>query len=397
MEAWLIMRKPITKKLTLIISALLIVSGGIGLVKTFINSEHKSDTSDTTNRTQNGTKERALIVASSTEILDTSSDKRPLIKKLDELPSAVSKSAITIKIAESHYQPYVQLGGSFFSRAGKTSGMATTDLLIPIWQNNLTDLVFADLRLNDRSDVPFEGNMHLGYRHLSPESQQMFGVYVAFDRKKTKTKNYFNQLTFGGEYWHKNWFFGGNIYRPIGNTTRKIDESNEEVISGGSISTIKKMTNEKALPGVDGEVGYEFKEGLVGYVGGYYFGASDVNTVCGPRARLAYDLSLDNGKRILGIFDKVGLEVGVQKDKVRGTVVYLSANVRIGWLPQKQTVLQGVSRHMVDPVRRDIDIVTGTEQRQDVQRRQQPPAAPAPAPVPAPDSDSSDDTVSSAG
>ncbi|EKE01812.1 MAG: hypothetical protein ACD_21C00049G0002 [uncultured bacterium] len=113
------------------------------------------------------------------------------------------------------------------------------------------------------------------------------------------------------------------------------------------------------MPGVDAEVGYELRDGLVGYVGGYYFGANNVSTVCGPRARVTYDWSLASGRRILGVFDKVGLEAGVQNDKPRGTIAYLSANVRVGWLPQKHEVLQGVSRHMVDPVRRDIDIVSG--------------------------------------
>lgn len=110
----------------------------------------------------------------------------------------------------------------------------------------------------------------------------------------------------------------------------------------------KNFRNEKAMAGTDAEIGYEFIEGLVGYAGGYYFGGSDVPTVSGPRARLTYDLSLKNNGRVLGIFDKVGLETGVQHDKPRGTVWYLSANVRVGWLPDKKSALEGVSHHMVD-------------------------------------------------
>ncbi|MBU0744122.1 MAG: hypothetical protein KKE11_01965, partial [Gammaproteobacteria bacterium] len=68
--------------------------------------------------------------------------------------------------------------------------------------------------------------------------------------------------------------------------------------------------------------------------------------------------ALENGKKILGIFDKLGLEAGVQRDKPRGTTWYLSANFRIGAMPGKNSDLDGVARHMVDLVRRDVDLVS---------------------------------------
>jgi len=271
--------------------------------------------------------------------------------------------AITIKPSENSYQPYLQFGGTRFFHLPESNTAGTVDLFVPIWQQDLTDLIFTDVRITDRSGTPFEGNIHLGYRHLFSESQQSLGFYGAFDRKKTALNNYFNQITVGGEYWIQNWFIGANYYQPIGAKTKELSPTyaSNDVDYGvyRDVWLTKNFRNEKAMTGTDAEIGYEFIEGLVGYVGGYYFGASDVSTVAGPRARLTYDLSLKNNGRILGIFDKVGLETGVQHDKPRGTVWYLSANVRIGWLPDKKSALEGVSRHMVDPVRRDIDVVAG--------------------------------------
>jgi hypothetical protein len=113
---------------------------------------------------------------------------------------------------------------------------------------------------------------------------------------------------------------------------------------------------------VDLELGYEVIKGLVGYVGGYYFDAKDAHTIAGPRARFTYDFTRDNGKRILDIFDKVGIEARIQRDKPRDIVGYVGINLRIG-LTSKENNLEGVARHMVDLVRRDVDIVAKDESR----------------------------------
>lgn len=281
-------------------------------------------------------------------------------KELKKESKTMLETVSTIKTERNNYQPYIQFGGTRFFHVSESNAATSADLFVPLWQSDLTDLVFTDLRINDRTGTPFEGNIHLGYRHLIPDREQIFGIYGAFDRKRTRFSNYFNQLTFGAEYWIKNWFIGGNFYQPIGKDTKQLGES----LTGAAVDTdslvwiTKNLKNEKAMSGADAEVGYEFKKGLVGYVGGYYFGATKTATICGPRARLTYDWSLNNGRRILGIFDKVGLETGVQHDKPRGVTWYLSANVRIGWLFDKKSVLDGISRHMIDPVRRDIDVVS---------------------------------------
>ncbi len=262
---------------------------------------------------------------------------------------------------KSNYLPYLQIGGTRFFNTDISNYATSVDLFLPIWQQ-LTNLLFIDGRFYDRSSKPFEGNLHLGYRHFLPEQQQIYGIYGAFDRKRTSLGNYFNQLTIGGELWWNSLFLGGNFYQPIGTVAKLtgVTESVDLKQVSSNIYNIWITDNkkyEKAMGGVDFEIGYEFVKGLTGYVGGYYFNSSDTDNIVGPKAKLTYDWSLKNGKRVCGLFDKLGLETGINIDNPRGTLWYLSANLRIGLLPSRDINLQDVSRHMVDLVRRDVDII----------------------------------------
>lgn len=295
------------------------------------------------------------------------------LDKKDDYISSLTKSKeyhhekTAIDSVDYLYLPYLQAGGTRFFNVGNSNKALGLDFFIPLWQTP-ANLVFTDIRYYDRTGKPFEGNIHLGYRHLSPDNQNLYGVYGAFDRKRTESGNYFSQLTFGVECWLERLFIGGNFYQPIGGTTKFIG-ANETTAKPDKVAKtallISNRQYEKALRGVDAEIGYEIINGLTGYAGGYYFKDKETNTIYGPKARLVYDWSLDNGKRILGIFDKVGLEVGVQKDKPRGTTGYLSANLRIGLMPNKNGGLQGAARHMVDLVRRDVDVVSTKYERKD--------------------------------
>ena len=275
---------------------------------------------------------------------------------LDTTDKAITNKTQASKVTQAtkNYLPYLQVEGMRLFNA-KSKAAVEVDLFTPIWQEP-TNLIFTDLRTYDGSGKPFEGNLHFGYRHLSPEKNHLYGIYGSFDRKKTWLGNYFNQISVGGECWLTNWFIGVNIYKPIGNSKKDVVYSEQ---NDGLWLTKNKM-HEEAVPGADAEVGYEFTKRLIGYAGGYYFNGKDIGTKYGPKARLTYDWSLDNGDRIFGIFDKVGLEMGIQHDRPLGTICYLSANVRVGWLLDKKPILQGVSSHMIDPVRRDTNIITMT-------------------------------------
>ena len=259
-----------------------------------------------------------------------------------------------------NYLPYAQIGGTRFFNVDESVWGTGVDFFIPLWQLSPAHLVFTDLRFYDRTGKPFEGNIHLGYRHLSEENNAMYGIYGAFDRKRSINSHYFNQLTFGIETWYKSWFIGANYYQPIGQkskNTRVEDSLESKYINNiGNILVTPNYFGEKTAGGGDAEVGYEFFPGITGYAGGYYFKANNMSTICGPKMRLSYDYSLDNGQRILKIFDQLGFDAGMQHDQ-RGSVGFLSLNARVGLFPNNGNKLRGVARHMVDLVRRDVDIV----------------------------------------
>lgn len=267
-----------------------------------------------------------------------------------------------IKKTRNTYQPFIAVGGAKYFHQSSTAA-AIYDFFIPLLQAD-DQLLFTDLRIFDRSGSQFEGNAHLGYRKLYPATNQIFGVYGAFDRKITSKRNFFNQLTFGFEYWQDQLFIGGNIYQPIGITKKPASGPQTQINSEYDFPNITAKTQiiisqnaEKTLAGADMELGYAVTDKLTTYAGGYYFAGSDARTIAGPKLRLTYDYIKPSG-RILGIFDGIGIEAGAQYDTPRKASGYIGIKLKIGLTSLKNTSnVQGFARHMVELVRRDPDIV----------------------------------------
>lgn len=260
-------------------------------------------------------------------------------------------------LSKNKYQPYLEIGGAkYFNQNSSAANLY--DLFIPLFQTD-DQLFFTDLRIFDRSGSSFEGNAHLGFRKLFADKQQMLGIYGAYDYKKSQYGNGFNQIMLGAEYWNNNWFFGGNIYKPIGTTKRLFKNEEIQVNKPDSRSIFNNKYFEKPLPGIDAEIGYAPIESFTVYGGGYYFHANNVATVAGPKIRITYNYTKPYG-RILGILDGIGLEAGVQHDKPRGDTFYAGIKLKIGLTNSaKHTSILGFERHMTELVRRDPDIVVG--------------------------------------
>ncbi|CAL7964042.1 Protein translocase subunit SecA (modular protein) [Gammaproteobacteria bacterium] len=263
---------------------------------------------------------------------------------------------------QNKYQPYFEIGGAkYFNQASRAAGIY--DLFIPLLQSD-DRLLFVDLRIFDRTGSASEGNLHLGFRKLYPDTKQMIGIYGSFDRKRSDKGNDFDQLTVGVEYWNNRCFVGGNIYKPIGITSKYLGkiQTAELMPTGRNIGKIKTTTNtyyDKALPGVDAELGYAITDNLTSYAGGYYFNTKDADPIAGPKIRLTYDYQKPVG-HILGVLDGVSVEVGVQHDAARGNSAYLGIKFKVGLTNfKKNSNLPGFERHMVELVRRDPDIVVG--------------------------------------
>ncbi len=274
---------------------------------------------------------------------------------------SVAESPLALKIPNK-YQPYVEVGGArYFNQNSNTAGLY--DLFIPILQTN-DQIFFTDLRIFDRSGASFESNVHLGFRKLFLDKKQMFGVYTAYDHKRSDHRNHYNQLMVGAEYWCDKLFFGGNFYKPFG-TASKLIKSSESITDKPTSRTINITEGyERALTGGDAEIGYALTSNLMAYGGGYYFRANGAETIAGPRARITYEYREPHG-RVLGVLDGLSVEAGVQHDQPRGTTAYVGIKFKIGLTNlDKNTNLTGFERHMIELVRRDPDVVVGKVEKE---------------------------------
>jgi len=253
----------------------------------------------------------------------------------------------------------------FMGKPGTARSLGQMDFFAPFYQDK-NDLFFFNVRGQlDNSDSS-EYNIGIGHRHLFPE--YIFGYYGYYDRRYSdKTGEGYQQATLGMEILSEQWDFRVNGYIP---ETKKWEKEYYKRDSQLKINKDKLWVNhnqtdynlqEKALPGFDAEIGYKLSdlfEDTRLYVGGYHFiGGNRFDSVTGPRVRLEtriHDLPyLGTGSRLM-----MGVET--QYDKPRGSQTFGLVSLRIPFgVGGKQTKpMTGLRRRMVEPIVRDIDIVT---------------------------------------
>jgi hypothetical protein len=228
--------------------------------------------------------------------------------------------------------PYIKAGILQDFGANNKRGI-TLDAFIPITGND-TNLFFSNLKLDRYSNETFDGGVYLGYRHLLPEDQKLYGVYTALNFKKTENGNYFNQVTLGLECWIKQWFLGYKIFSPVGKSKKAYGDPNIEV------------SYERALAGTGAQIGYEFSKKTSVHLEGYYLRSLDTSNIPGIRVKLKQNLF--SKKTNAGILDQVNLEVEVQKDKLTGNRVSLELNFKLGGF--SNSTPNDVAAHMTDTI-----------------------------------------------
>ena len=132
----------------------------------------------------------------------------------------------------------------------------------------------------DNTDV-HEYNIGLGHRHMFTD--WILGGYGYFDHRNTQLNNAYRQFTGGLELMSVDWAFRMNGYLPENKTETDASGATVSVIRPGDQIKVQidGLVQEKALPGLDGEVGYllpipwkaytaVFDETRV-YAGGYHF------------------------------------------------------------------------------------------------------------------------------
>ena len=255
----------------------------------------------------------------------------------------------------------------FLGKPGTERSLGQPDLLLPLLQDK-NDMTFFNLRGQlqfDNTDV-HEYNIGLGHRHMFQE--WILGGYGYYDKRHTQLGNSYNQFTGGLELMSVDWAFRANGYLPENKTETITSGANVTVIRPGDQIKVQigGIVQEKALPGVDGEVGYllpipwEETYELRVYAGGYhFFGEDNFESVTGPRGRVewrAYDLP------IIGPGSRFMMGVEAQWDEPRGSQAFGLASLRIPFDvfadKSKRKGLKGLDRRMLQPVIRDVDVVT---------------------------------------
>lgn len=263
-------------------------------------------------------------------------------------------------------------------KPGTDRSLGGASLVMPLWQTQ-RQLLFLDIRgLADDRDA-LEGNLGLAYRTMHASGWNL-GGYGFLDVRRSRYENTFYQATLGAEALSTDWDLRANVYIPVGNDDKRVARGEDVTFSGfrnqapeltgGTLAirtTVDAIGNEvelreRALAGIDAEVGYrlpvfpaEGAHDLRMFVGGYHFDASGVESVTGPRGRLEYRLYdppvLPTGSRLTA-----GVEI--QRDDPRGTQGFGVLTLRIP-LGSGARRLEARERRMVDPIVRDVDIVSG--------------------------------------
>ena len=259
----------------------------------------------------------------------------------------------------------------FLGKPGTARSLGQPDLFLPLLQDP-NDMTFLNIRGQlqfDNTDNN-ETNIGLGHRHMFEE--WILGGHGYYDRRNTQYGSHINQFTGGLEAMSVDWAFRLNGYLPENQTTTFTGDANVSVITPGDQIKVQVdgIVQEKALPGLDGEVGYllpipwnaytaVFDETRV-YAGGYhFFGEDQFDSVTGPRGRLelrSYDLpGLGPGSRFM-----MGVEA--QWDEPRGSQAFGLFSLRIPFDvfadKSQRKALKGLDRRMLQPVIRDVDVVT---------------------------------------
>lgn len=269
--------------------------------------------------------------------------------------SALTCVQSTAALAENLYPSRVDLTG----KLGNERTLGEIDLMAPLKQEP-NKIIYIDARGQLDNDQTQEFNLGVGVRKIvnTRLGETILGTYGFLDVRKSENNNMFYQTTIGAEVLSNKFDLRSNIYLPI-NQEEKINTTDVSLSNNQSGVRVSYSDSEKALYGIDAEVGTGFqldeRASLRFYAGAYHFTNSDVEDVTGPRFRTEYlvDNALFNQEN-----SKFTLGYEWQHDKPRGTQGFLSARLSIPFGANKSSKLVGMQKRMLSPVIRDIDIVT---------------------------------------
>ena len=252
--------------------------------------------------------------------------------------------------AQDKWHSLVDLG----LKPGNNRSLALGNWFVPLSQTE-DWLLFWDVRGQASGRDALEFGTGLGYRQLY--SGWIVGGWGFFDRRKSKNGNAFNQISFGFEALSDAWDVRLNGYAPDPKNER-LPELDRMEMDGRYVAV--RLGEERALPGLDFELGYRlpiFQETRL-YGGGFhFFGTGNFDGVRGPRVRL------ESRFRDIGLFGAgsditFGLEVSNDSRRDTEASGFVRLRVALG-AKQELPRLSSLERRMADPVTRNVDNITG--------------------------------------
>lgn len=245
------------------------------------------------------------------------------------------------------------------AKPGNDRSLAKGDLFIPLHQNEDL-LVFGNFKANFDDQSYKEGNVGIGARRIYDE--WIAGGWIFYDWKESSTDNSFDQMTVGGEFLSNDWDIRANAYFAE-KKTKDSDGASVIELNGNQIQA--RLGEERALPGVDFEVGRKlpFFEDTRFFVGGYHYDASGFEKVSGPKLRL--EMRIHDVPLLSSIAHGSRLTLGAEytEDSVRGSESFGLLQLRIPFGGKnKKRSLTSLEKRMMETVERDDDIITSERQ-----------------------------------
>lgn len=247
-------------------------------------------------------------------------------------------------------------------KAGNKRSLGSLNAMVPITQSR-DRMLYGDLRTVLSTEGTWEGNAGAGYRQITSAGGHdvIGGVYGFYDHRITESGNTFYQATIGAEAIGNNWDARVNFYQPFG-SRRQLTGNGAVTASlvGTQIFLQDGRTYESSMRGFDLDLGHAvpFTDNRLRAYGGYYKfnGDHGQDDIKGYRTRLVADVT---------DWFRLGAEYQFEADGGRGDQGFVEARIRIPLQGDRSSrpVLTGLQKRMMEPVVRDIDIVTAQPAR----------------------------------
>ncbi|MEA5418108.1 right-handed parallel beta-helix repeat-containing protein [Spirulina sp. CCNP1310] len=137
--------------------------------------------------------------------------------------------------------------GQFETGLGEAYGHTLWGIqgFIPFAQTPELNTFFAEARLLGFAEDQWGGNFRLGYREYLPTADLVWGGYVGYDLRRTRFKQSFHQLGFGGDLQGSRWVGRFNGYLPVGDRRRQVAQNQGAIIQNQG--TNFRFTGERLL------------------------------------------------------------------------------------------------------------------------------------------------------